>query len=36
VVVTGFDAKTGTLACRLAGVHFVVSVSLREPEATTD
>jgi hypothetical protein len=36
VVVTGFDAKTGTLACRLAGVHFVVSVSLREPEPTTD
>ena len=30
VTVAGFDAKTGTLACSLAGVNFVVEVSLEE------
>jgi hypothetical protein len=32
VTIVGFDAKTGTLTCSLAGVNFVVSVSLREAE----
>ena len=31
VTVAGFDAETATLACSLAGVNFVVSVSLPEP-----
>lgn len=30
VAVAGFDAKTGTLAASLAGVRFVVNVSLAE------
>ena len=30
VTVAGFDAKTGTLEGSLAGVSFVVNVSLRE------
>jgi hypothetical protein len=34
VTVTGFDAKTGTLVCSLAGVNFAVSVSVEaEPAA---
>jgi len=33
VTVAGFDAKTGTIACSLAGVNFVVTVSLREAPA---
>lgn len=32
VTVTSFDATTGTLACSLAGVNVVVSVSPREAE----
>jgi hypothetical protein len=32
VTVSRFDAKTGTLACSLAGVNFVVSVRVREPD----
>ena len=32
VAVAGFDAKTGTLACSLAGVNFVVRVNLTEAE----
>jgi hypothetical protein len=35
VTIAGFDAKTGTLACSLAGVNFVVTVSLREAEPAT-
>jgi hypothetical protein len=35
VNVAGFDAKTGTLVCSLAGVNFVVEVSLGEAEAAT-
>ena len=35
VIVAGFDAKTGTLACSLAGVNFVVRVTLREGELGT-
>ena len=30
VTIAGFDAKTGTLVCSLAGVNFVVEVSLKE------
>jgi hypothetical protein len=29
VIVLGLDAKKGTLACNLAGVNFLVSVSVR-------
>ena len=36
VSITGFDAGTGTLACSVAGVNVVVSVSLREAEPTID
>jgi hypothetical protein len=32
VTVAGFDAKMGTLVCSLAGVSFVVSISLGESE----
>ena len=32
VAVASHDAKTGTLACSLAGVNFVVGVSLREQQ----
>jgi len=31
VTVVGFDAKTSTLVCSLAGVSLEISVSLREP-----
>jgi hypothetical protein len=30
VTVTGFDAKTGTIEANLAGVTFIVNVSLEE------
>jgi hypothetical protein len=32
VTVTAFDPETGTLVGRLAGVNFLVNVSLEEPE----
>jgi hypothetical protein len=32
VSVAGFDSKTGTLACSIAGVTVVVSVSAGKPE----
>lgn len=32
VVVSGFDAETGTVQGSLAGVNFVVNVSLSAPE----
>ena len=35
VTVTGFDARTGTFACCLAGVNFVVSISLGDAEPAT-
>jgi hypothetical protein len=35
VTVAGFDAKTGTLVCRLAGVSFVVSVNLGGADPAT-
>jgi len=35
VSITGFDPKTCNLACSLAGVNFVVTVSLRQAEPTT-
>jgi hypothetical protein len=35
VTVTDFDAKTGTVACRLAGVDILVSVRLGRAETTT-
>jgi hypothetical protein len=35
VTIAGFDAKTGTIACSLAGVNFVVTVSLRVAEPAT-
>jgi hypothetical protein len=34
VTVVGADARGGTLTCSLAGVNFLVSVILRDPEAT--
>lgn len=36
VTVVGFDPKTSNLACSLAGVNFVVSVSLRDGEPAAD
>lgn len=36
VTVAGFDPNTGTLACSLAGVNFVVSVSLKDAEPAAD
>jgi hypothetical protein len=35
VTIAGFDAKTGTFACSVAGVNVVVSVSLTEVEPAT-
>jgi hypothetical protein len=35
VTLAGVDAETGTLACSLVGVNFVVNVSLREAKAAT-
>jgi len=33
VTVTRFDSKTGTIEANLAGVNFVVNVSLQETQA---
>jgi hypothetical protein len=35
VTVVGFDSKRGTLACSLAGVNFLVSVSVRVADPAT-
>jgi hypothetical protein len=32
VTITGFDAKAGTIEASLAGVNFVVNVSLEQPD----
>jgi hypothetical protein len=34
VTIAGFDAETGTLVCALAGVDFVVSVSVGKADRT--
>ena len=36
VTVAGFDANMGILMCSLAGVNFVVRVSLGDAEPATD
>jgi hypothetical protein len=35
VTVVGFDSKEGALACSLAGVNFIVSVSVRVADPAT-